>query len=226
MASGPVSSSMNSFKHKPSFDSRAWDWLLLGPLARERAASRFVRQLSAYLDDCLLEHRTGPTLLPLREAFRKIFAVDPGPGIAEGLQDANPLVRSTIIWILSRSQRHCVLPLVEDLADDPSPLVRKHVARALRRLEAWTALKWMSSRHPDDRAVQWFAKRPPIRVSFQERLAHYASRVDNSRAPLAAGPSRMKVWRCQQHWSGQPPKSPDWIRTILLRIQRCIRGET
>ena len=56
------------------------------------------------------------------------------------------------------------------IAYDPSPQIRKHVAKALRRLEAWSLLDEMAAAYPDDDKIQWFANAPTTHRPFAERL--------------------------------------------------------
>jgi hypothetical protein len=113
---------------------------------------------------------------------------------------------------------------LKDFCEDPSPQVRKHVAKALRKLEAWTLLNEMAAANPDDAAVQWFAKSPTTQRSYPERLARFLDSVEGSSVPDTAGPSRMPYWSLHSPWQGRPAKSVEFIRTVLLHIRQLLRG--
>jgi hypothetical protein len=71
---------------------------------------------------------------------------------------------------------------IADLRTSPSPHVRKHVAKALRRLEAWNLLDEMAKLYPNDAKLQWFANAPLSRPSFPARLSRYVATVNDSHA--------------------------------------------
>jgi hypothetical protein len=104
-----------------------------------------------------------------------------------------------------------------------SPMVRKHVAKALRRLEAWSLLDEMAAAFPDDERIRWFANAPISHGPFAERLANFKRNVDDSHAGEVATPSRMPFWAAERSWDRTPPKSVLLIRRMLRRIQHWVR---
>jgi hypothetical protein len=177
--------------------------------------------------------RTGKPfwLLPFRAAFRRHFqGVD--YRFHEGQLQTLRFYLATCprpmipicISLMARCADRFRLYELKQFCHDPSPEVRKHLAKALRRLEAWTLLDEMAAAYPGNDAIQWFARAPTSRRSYAERLARYVGSVDASHADKAVGPSRMPYWSLYNPWQGTPPKSVLFIREILLRIRRWVRG--
>jgi len=104
-----------------------------------------------------------------------------------------------------------------------SPPVRKQVAKALRRLEAWSLLDEMAAAFPDDEKIRWFANAPLSHGPFAERLANFKRNVDDSHAGEVSTPSRMPFWAAERTWDLTPPKSVHLIRRMLRRIQHWVR---
>jgi hypothetical protein len=98
------------------------------------------------------------------------------------------------------------------------------VAKALRRLEAWSLLDEMAAADPDNARIQYYAKAPITHRPFRERLSRFSSRLDHSLVAEAAGPSRMPYWSLYTPWQGKPSKSVEFIREILWRIRRWVHG--
>jgi hypothetical protein len=108
---------------------------------------------------------------------------------------------------------------------DPSPQIRKHVAKALRRAEAWVLLDDMARAFPSDAKVQWFAcaNLPASKRSFAERLHNFAQHVDDSHVGEVYTPSRMPFWALERRWDRTAPKSVVLIRRMLRRIRHWVR---
>jgi hypothetical protein len=104
-----------------------------------------------------------------------------------------------------------------------SPMVRKHVAKALRRLEAWSLLDDMAAAFPDDEKIRWFASAPISHGPFAERLANFKRNVDDSHAGEVVTPSRMPFWAAERAWDLTPPKGVHLIRRMLRRIRHWVR---
>ena len=136
----------------------------------------------------------------------------------------DPTLRHIFIWLLSQAADRFRLRGISDFCYDPSPQVRKHVAKALRRLEAWWLLQEMARAFPDDATVQWFAHAPLSHRPFPDRLRNFVRNVDDSHADEVVTPSRMPFWRLEREWEGRGPKSVWYIRVMLWRIRRWVRG--
>jgi hypothetical protein len=128
------------------------------------------------------------------------------------------------VWLWGKCADRFRLYGLSAFCHDRSPQVRKHVAKALRRLEAWTFLQEMATANPDDVMIQQFATPPTSHRPFPERLTNFARNVDDSRAGEVVTPSQMPFWRLQRDWEGRSPKSGWYIRLMLWRIRRWVRG--
>jgi hypothetical protein len=129
------------------------------------------------------------------------------------------------VWLWGKCADRFRLYGLSAFCHDPSPQVRRHVAKALRRLEAWSLLREMAATYPDDTRIQWFANVPTMHHSFAERLKNFTSNVDKSHADEVATPSRMPFWALERDWERTPPKSLDLIRRMLRRIRHWVRWD-
>jgi len=136
----------------------------------------------------------------------------------------NPLIRALSIWLLSRHASRFFLFGIQRSSDDDSPMVRKHVAKALRQLEARELLIAMATQNPDDRAITWFATFTANHNSFRDRLERFFHTTDDSNRSAAIGPSRMPLWFRDEYWDGAPAKSIAYMRMILRRIREMVHG--
>jgi hypothetical protein len=127
------------------------------------------------------------------------------------------------VWLVGEFSDHKHLYELKTFRHDPSLQIRRHVAKALRRLEAWSYLREMAAADPDDARIQWFAKAPTSHSPFPERLRKYKRCVDDSHAGEVATPSRMPFWNGVSSWERTPPKSVAYIRRMLRRIRIYVR---
>ncbi len=127
------------------------------------------------------------------------------------------------VWLIGKRAKRYQTSDLEHLARDPSPTVRKHVAKALRRLEAGPLLEDMAVLFPDDAKVQWFAKTPVAHRAFKERLSAFVHSLDDSHAGEVTTPSQMPYWAAEKSWHRTPPKSIELIRRMLRRIRHWVR---
>jgi hypothetical protein len=130
------------------------------------------------------------------------------------------------VWLLGEFADRRHLYELKTFRQDPSPPIRRHVAKALRRLEAWSYLREMAAANRDDARIQWFAIAPPTHAPFATRLENYKRCVDDSRAGDVATPSRMPFWAGVRYWERTPPKSVAYIRRMLRRIQFWVHSGT
>jgi hypothetical protein len=130
------------------------------------------------------------------------------------------------VWLLGEFSDRRHLNEVKTFRHDPSPQIRRHVAKALRRLEAWSYLRDMAAAYPGDARIQWFATAPTTHAPFAERLRKFKRCVDDSRTGEVATPSRMPFWTGVRSWERTPPKSVTYIRRMLRRIRFWVRSGT
>jgi len=125
-------------------------------------------------------------------------------------------------WLIGRcSERFHSYPLSKFCCRQSSQS-RKHLAKALRRLQERWLLENLAGLYPEDTRLQRIATDVFRFRSFRERLAAYASGVDDSQAGEAHTPSQMPFWSLEPEWERTPPKSIELIRRILRRIQHWV----
>ena len=139
------------------------------------------------------------------------------------LSDCPPVMVPLSVWLWSKCADRFRLYGLSAFCHDPSPEVRRQIAKALRRLEAWSLLREMAEANPEDARIQWFATAPTTHRPFAERLKDFTSSVDDSHAGEVATPSRMPFWTLERVWERTPPKSVLLIRRMLRRIRHWVR---
>jgi hypothetical protein len=169
-------------------------------------------------------------LLPFRRRFRRTFARLRSIGQEVDVEairyymafcstDMIPIC----IWLIGKcGVRFHAYDISQFCSEQPSQ-IRKHVAKALRRLEARWLLEEMAGRYRFDEAIQRFADSPVIHQPFPERLSRYVQSVDDSHADEVVTPSRMPFWSLEKSWDYTPPKSVLAIRRMLRRIRHWVR---
>lgn len=169
------------------------------------------------------EGNEDTSLMTLRPLFRDALELDSPLPLALILRDGDPRLRPIVVWLLSRSTSRCHLLGISDHKDSTDRSLRKHVAKALRSLEARPQLLEMAQSWPDDPWVQRFARDRVPRL-FNKRLARFtANRGEVSDIPAT---SPMPLYVSHQSWTFSPPRSRWYIRRLLLRIQRWTRGHS
>jgi hypothetical protein len=195
---------------------------------RQHWVIRALKELDAEVQLWRMQHPTGRLphtwLLPRRRLFRAMNHVSAAPALRYYLLSCSRELKPLVVWLLGRSTHPAQLFGLPVFAQDDSPMVRRHAARALRRLEGWPSLAEAARRFPDDERLQWYAHASIIKRPYEERLRNFAKYVDSSKAEEAAGPSRMPLWFADLDWLRRPPKSVEYIRRVLRRIRRLVHG--
>jgi hypothetical protein len=166
-------------------------------------------------------------LLSYRNEIRKVIDGRESESILRYLAKCPRAMVPFGVWLLAKCSDRFRTNHLADFCRHPSPAVRKHVAHALWRLEAWHRLASMAKEWPEDEAVQRFAAKAVASIEsrpFDERFNRYARHVNQSHAPDAAAASRMPYWALNPSWSRTPPKSVEFIRRMLQRIHRWVHG--
>lgn len=181
-------------------------------------------------------------LLGLREEFRYFLKRRPAVGIRvwlygnAGQHAAAPVA----VWLLGRccsspatlqagglidqvSPASLTLQVAQLINEEAPVTFGRHLAKTLRRLQAWHDLQRLAVSFPQDDTIQRYAKRL-TRHSFDERLARFSQHVDHSLAPQAANVSRMPLWLSTEFWFGQPARESSLFRAILWRIHRLVHS--
>ena len=126
------------------------------------------------------------------------------------------------VWMWGKCTDRFRLYGLSAFCHNSSPKVRRHVAKILRRVEAWALLNEMAAAYPEDAKIRWYANTPTTGRSFTKRLKNFTSGVDKSHADEVATPSQMPYWARDSFWSRTPPKSVELIRRLLRRIQHWV----
>lgn len=191
------------------------------------AVERFLRALAEYRDSLRQDGRDHHGwLLPMRQEFRLIIHRRPCLGLRDflGVCPPNHPTFPIAVWLLGVCATRYKNFDLDRLPDGNSPRARKHLARALRRVESWPRLRELAAEYPDDELLQRLLADDSMR-NFRRRLSRFAQNVDHSHEAEAALVSRMPLWIRDTNWKGKPPKRASWIRIVLERIREWVRGE-
>jgi hypothetical protein len=193
-------------------------------LKRMEAASEHAESLRRHD----LKHRLWT--LPFRRELRLLFAgYDTRVNVGEVdivrsyLLTCPPAMIPICVWLIGHFRSGMPIHELASLRHSLSPSVRRHLAKTLRRLEAWSLLRVMAGENPNDDRIQWFATAPTTHRPFLERLEIFAASLDDSHAGEVATPSRMPYWEHHHRWTYTPPKSVATIRHFLRRIRHLVR---
>jgi hypothetical protein len=184
---------------------------------------RIESQRAAAISSATLRAAPHSWLLPYRGDLRRAIQHSRLEPIKLYLTRCPPDMVPVAIWLWGKCADRFRLYGLSGFCYYKSPTVRKHVAKALRRLEAWSLLDEMAAAFPDDQKIHWFASAPISHGPFEERLENFKRNVDDSHAGEAATPSRMPFWAAERVWDYTPPKSVALIRRMLQRIRHWVR---
>jgi hypothetical protein len=204
-------------------DLRRWerrrvsDWRTFGLLKRIES------QRTSAIKAAALRAAPSGWLLPYRDEFRWAIQHSRLEPIKLYLTQCPLDMVPIAIWLWGKCADRFRLYGLSGFCYYRSPMVRKHVAKALRRLEAWSLLDEMAAAFPDDEKIRWFANAPISHGPFEERLENFKRNVDDSHAGEVVTPSRMPFWAAERVWDYTPPKSVALIRRMLQRIRHWVR---
>jgi hypothetical protein len=188
-----------------------------------RLLKRIESQRTAAIDSATLRGAPHSWLLPYRNDLRRAIQFGRLESIKLYLTRCPLDMVPVAIWLWGKCADRFRLYGLSGFCYYRSPPVRKQVAKALRRLEAWSLLDEMAAAFPDDEKVRWFATAPISHGPFVERLANFKRNVDDSHAGEVMTPSRMPFWAAERRWDYTPPKSVLLIRRMLRRIRHWVR---
>jgi len=226
---------------RPQYAVRASDHFFKRPdsrskcrrlLPQDRATLRFLRDLDAFRLSLLKQSSVESNgmyvnwLLPFRHDFRELIAGKPCEALRMDLRSRKPddPALPLTLWLLGRTANRLKTYELEKADAEQSALVRRHFARALSRVGLWVRLRQLANDYPDDQFVQSMFDLPQ-KEKFAERLSRFAERMDDSGAAEAALASRMPLWTRHELSEPTPPKAAGWMRAILQRIRRWVRGD-
>lgn len=217
----------DAFDQMPSYRASARDWLATGGHIHRRITLRFLGELSRHRQELAAAagSQSLPTtwLLPFRKDFRRVIQRGDLYAIRLYFVACPREMEPICVWLFGKCTNRYQLYELTHRIHDPSAQMRRHIARALRRLEAWELLREMAQASPADATIQWIANKASGRRAFVERLKDFTLNVDNSHANEVATPSRMPFWALERNWEQTPPKSLDLIRRVLRRIRHWVR---
>ena len=185
------------------------------------ANGRFIRRIVAARQQALAAGKTPPRLVTFREEFRRIANQQRIGGLIECLQQPDLDVVRLAIWLIARAHTSVAIWAISPFSQSRDVRVRYEAARALRRLGAWAELRSMMQ-HESNHRVRRLAT-APMPKSFDKRFERFAGHAPSAAQPDA--PCRtIQLFTRVSTESGRPAKSPEFIRVILERIQRLVRG--
>jgi hypothetical protein len=204
--------------HKFNINERTW-----------RVGAGGVRTLNLLAE---LYHARSTTdlywLVKHRELVREIKRLSARPVLTLVIQQtSNAHLRKLAVWLRGLCGGTLGTKIIFDLRDDGDESMRRVVTRALRRMSAWWELRRIA-RWESSPAIQRMAtaKEPTL---FGDRLSA-ATRNFTRGAPSEDRSERsrmtLSISRFLDLAGGKPPKSPQVIREILLRIHRLICGQS
>ncbi len=164
-------------------------------------------------------------LVRFRRDFRRIVSSKPVGGLVSCLSEPDKELRKLAIWLLGRCSGRAGIAAVSTLQGDPDPVVRRHVAKALKRMSGWSELYQMATRDDDSR-VRCAASSLSIgtRRPHTERLRQFVQHGGGEVFDPGRYTSHMPVFMVQPVGPGKPAKSRDWIRRILEHIRELVRS--
>lgn len=188
----------------------------------DMAAIRFLERLELDRQAPDLDEGIPPTLLGMRDEFRRLIADQPIAGLVCSLAHGSADTRRLAIWLLGCCGNSSAIPALRVFAAVPRRDIRLAVVRALRRLRARAELLEIARRDPDP-WIRKFALASTKR-SFATQMEQFL-RTDVSEIEADA-PATIRmplVWEVHE-LVGRQPKSGDVMRAILERIRRLLRG--
>jgi hypothetical protein len=188
-----------------------------------RLLKRIESEQAAAISSATLRGAPHSWLLPYRDDLRRAIQFSRLEPIKLYLTRCPIEMVPVAIWLWGKCADRFRLYGLSAFCYFPSSIVRKHVAKALRRLEAWSLLDDMAAAFPGDERIRWFANASISHGPFAERLANFKCNVDDSHAREVVTPSRMPFWAAERAWDLTPPKSVHLIRRMLRRIRHWVR---
>ncbi len=160
-------------------------------------------------------------LLPLRPHIRRMKQLDPRAALTLVIAlTANEDVRRLAVWLRGRCGGSLGTTIIFQFARAPNWRTRKVVAQCLKRMSAWSQLRWIASTEVDPRVRRIAAVQPPR--EYTDRLADYCDHVPTTEITPASTP--MFIAPHDDAVTGRPAK-PKWlIRLLLHRIQKLVSG--
>ena len=190
-----------------------------------RLGRRGVRalELLAKIAERTADPNDGPWLLRRRHLIREIEQISPRAPLTLVIdRTGDERLRVLAIWLRGRCGGTLGVSAVAHFSTSSSRVLRKEVARCLKRLSAWADLRKMAETDaaPQIRrlATQWPSQPYASRLATSSR--HFSRRlVRFRRSQLFMSPDLDLT-------QGHPPKHRQLIREILQRIRQLVAKST
>ncbi len=165
--------------------------------------------------------RSVTWLLPWRGEFRSLLQETSPVVLAYLLQHSSaPPMQRLAIWLLGCSCGTLGASVIANAARSGDVLIRREAARALQRKQGWVQLQSQLANDPDPRVRLLALQRPPRQYSH--RLRTYLDQVQVQK--VSGLRAALHVAFQPFTHSGRPPKSAEYIRTILQHIRALVHG--
>jgi hypothetical protein len=160
-------------------------------------------------------------LLPLRPVIREIESLNTRAFLAYTISTNSDLrVLRLAIWLRGRCGGYIGSAIVAKHMADPNNAIRKEVARCLRRLSAWPALRTMANNDPLPR-IRAIAQQPPT-AKHERRQSKFLKNVETLKTSPVA--TQLKLAPDVEFTQGRPARQPWFIQRVLQRIQAIVTG--
>jgi hypothetical protein len=157
-------------------------------------------------------------LIALREDFRRMVRPEHLGVVFLWATDRDAEVARLVVWLLGRTHAQAAIPEIVTWRGHTDVRLRREVARALARLNAWAELRTMAATDTDPRVIRLASGRAPKPLS--QRLA----RARISCASPAHRSASFPVFARQPLGPGRAARSAEMLRAILERIRLRVRG--
>lgn len=177
---------------------------------------------------CLAEMAVPPSpgerAVPLwqqRSELRRVLATTSPAALVLLLERARSRrLRRLAICLLGHAEGHLGTKALVEIARTADARLCRDAARALRHKQAWPELSDIAQATSDSR-VHALA-RPPVRPAYRVRLSEYLTDVEPQ--PIAPTQRELVLEVDLTKRAGRPPRAPAFIRLVLERIRRLVRG--
>ena len=188
--------------------------------ASDIAAYEFLKHLVATRTESQISGREPRRLICFRSDFRRILGAYTTAGLVRSAMMGSEEEQRIAIWLLGRAHDRSAVNVVNTFASGHSCAIRREATRSLRRLEAWTELRWIAVNDPNE-TIRRIATPTPCR-DFSTRLTQFAGeRV----YPIVEAPKpEFRLFTVLNSSAEGRPKSRDLIARLLSHIRLLLRG--
>jgi len=186
------------------------------------AAARQLRTLGHIVERREDESIEVGWLLKYRNDFREMMQ-DMSPAVLAVVVERSrvPAMRRLAIWLLGRHTGTLGTKAIARHMGDSDVILRREVARALRRKQAWSEMRALQADDPDSRIRKLATQATPD--AHQRRLRVFLDDISSRPVHSPRAPS---TWNVDLSTApGRPPKSEWLIRRLLEHIRLLVHGK-